>query len=541
MRPTMAPPEYLSKGSLTLAGIFLRTTDKNYILLMLDGDAPRPFAVVYHEYTHYVMRKAEWLPLWLNEGLAQFYEFTDINDKFVRLGEPDEDEILFLRDNKLIPLQVLFAVDHNSPYYHDEQKGSIFYAQSWALTHMLEIGDFEHKTHRLSDYAKLLAGGEDAVTAAQHAFGDLNVLYKQLDAYVRGGDYKMFVTKTGFTADVSTFQARPLPGADANAYRADVMANDGRQKEAGALLEAVLRDDPKNALAHEAEGDLSHRAGDTQAARKWYGEAIEMGSQSPMTRYFYAVLSMQGGPMHGAEHDAVEKDLEESIKMDPSFAPAYDALAHFYGMNHEKLDLAYVNSIHAIQLDPNDIHYRLNAAQVRMEQENYDAALSVLKAAQKIAREPDNIAMIDRRIRDIEKFQAEVERAKAKVNPDGTPALNVIVDSSMDHVEMRTEPLDPRYPAGPANGPRRSASGVLRNVHCFAPKGLTLAVDDKGKSVPLYTNDMYKIALTTMGWTTKDEINACTSFEGMKARVDYAEVTDDKRVAGQIVAIELSK
>jgi len=289
-------------------------------------------------------------------------------------------------------------------------------------------------------------------------------------------------------------------------------------------------------------GDLANREGDTQAARKWYGEAIAMGSQSGMARYFYAVLSMQGGRLGGAEHDAVEQDLQEAIKMDPSFAPAYDALSRFYGMNHEKLDLAYANSLHSIQLDPNDIRYRMNAAQVRMEQENYEAALSVLKAAQKIARDPESIAMVNRRIADLERFQAEIERAKAGVHPDGTPAGKVSVETVGETVVVRSEePLDPKYPAGPASGAKRSASGVLRNVHCFGPKGLTLAVDGAGKSVPLYTNDLYKIALTTMGWTTKDEINACTSFEGMKARVDYAEVTDDKRVAGQIVAIVLSK
>jgi len=33
-----------------------------------------------------------------------------------------------LRQNKLLPLATLFTVDHTSPYYHEENKGSIFYA-----------------------------------------------------------------------------------------------------------------------------------------------------------------------------------------------------------------------------------------------------------------------------------------------------------------------------------------------------------------------------------------------------------------------------
>jgi hypothetical protein len=34
----------------------------------------------------------------------------------------------------------LFAVDRESPYYNELDKMSIFYAQSWALTHMLMLG-----------------------------------------------------------------------------------------------------------------------------------------------------------------------------------------------------------------------------------------------------------------------------------------------------------------------------------------------------------------------------------------------------------------
>ncbi len=34
---------------------------------------------------------------------------------------------------------VLFAVDHDSPYYNVPDKMALFYAQSWALVHMLEL------------------------------------------------------------------------------------------------------------------------------------------------------------------------------------------------------------------------------------------------------------------------------------------------------------------------------------------------------------------------------------------------------------------
>ena len=57
------------------------------------------------------MGAAAWMPLWLNEGLAEFMQNTEIRDKDVLLGEPSADDILYLRQNRLIPLDVLFKVD----------------------------------------------------------------------------------------------------------------------------------------------------------------------------------------------------------------------------------------------------------------------------------------------------------------------------------------------------------------------------------------------------------------------------------------------
>src|SRR5580693_10076656 len=181
----LEPESYLARGQMELAGLFLRAPDKNYILLRLDAEGEHPYATVYHEYTHLLSSPAEaWLPLWLNEGLAEFYQNTEIRDKDVMFGEGSPENILLLRQERLLPLATLFAVDHNSPYYHEHNKSSIFYAESWALTHYLEIKDIQENTQRLTDYAKLVSNKVDPVAAATQAFGDLSVLEKNLEQYV---------------------------------------------------------------------------------------------------------------------------------------------------------------------------------------------------------------------------------------------------------------------------------------------------------------------------------------------------------------------
>ena len=77
----LEPSAYLAKGQIDLTGLFIGAPGKHFVLLRLDAEGEHPFATVHHEYTHYLMRKADWLPLWLNEGMAEFYQNTDIRDK----------------------------------------------------------------------------------------------------------------------------------------------------------------------------------------------------------------------------------------------------------------------------------------------------------------------------------------------------------------------------------------------------------------------------------------------------------------------------
>ena len=58
----LEPPAYLAKDAFPLSGYFLHSPDHAYILLNLDAaNGAHPFAPVYHEYTHFALRKAEWL------------------------------------------------------------------------------------------------------------------------------------------------------------------------------------------------------------------------------------------------------------------------------------------------------------------------------------------------------------------------------------------------------------------------------------------------------------------------------------------------
>jgi tetratricopeptide (TPR) repeat protein len=553
---SLEPAAYLAKGQLDLAGLFLRAPDKNYILLRLDAEGEHPFATIYHEYTHYMLSKATWLPLWLNEGFAEFYQNTDIRDKDVLLGQPSADDLIYLRQNRLLPIATLLKVDYTSPYYHDEQKGSVFYAQSWALTHFLVVNDRQKNTNRIRDYALFLIKGEDPVTAAQHAFGDLNQLQRSLENYVQQSMFSAFKMNSSVTVDVASFQVQPLSTSEANAIRADFLVYNQRTKDAQELLATVLRDDPNNALAHETMGYLKFREGDIPAAKKWYAEAVQFDSHSYLAHYYFAVMSLQSGDR---DHDAaIESSLRTSIAVNPAFAPSYDALAMFYAGRDEKFDQAHMLNVQAVQLEPENLSYRINTATVLSQQRQYTGAIGVLKVAVNVAKTPDQIAFVQNRIKQLEQFQASLDRAASQnaatqnrqtttqitMAPTGATQADptkTMVFRRVDGKVIGKIEATPNYPTADSTGPRHTVKGILRDVRCSYSNVLALTVDQpSGQKTTLYTNNYYKVVFTTINYEPDGDIKPCTGIEDMKASVKYAEVTD-KSVAGQILAIDLSK
>lgn len=540
---TLEPEAYLAKGQLDLAGLFMRAPDKNYILLRLDANGEHPFATVYHEYTHYMLSKDTWIPLWLNEGLAEFYQNTDIHEKDILLGQASANDIYYLRQNRLLPLPTLLKVDHSSPYYHEEQKGSVFYAESWALTHYIEVTDTQKKTNRLHDYAEFLVKGQDPVTAAQHAFGDLNQLQRELDNYIQQGSFNAFRMNSAVVVDTAVFPLRSVPTPEADAVRADVLVYNQRPKDAEALLETSLRDDPNNALAHETMGFLKFREHDIPAAKKWYSEAVQLDSHSYLAHYYFAVMSLQAGDK---DHDSeIESSLRTSIKLNPNFAPSHDTLATFLAMRHEKLDEAHMLNVQAVALDPENLNYRLNTANVLTQQRNYISAINVLKLALTVSKNQTQDEMVQSRIDHLQKIQEAADHAKALgvetalTTPQETPG-KVIVFKRVDGKTIGTAEDAPNYPTEDSKGPQHTVKGILRDIRCSYPNVLALTVDNSGKKTTLYTNNYYKVVFTTANYDPNGDINPCTGIEDMKASVKYAEVTD-KNVAGQILTIELSK
>jgi tetratricopeptide (TPR) repeat protein len=528
------PEEYLARGQVHLAGYFLGAQDKNYVLLRMDAEREsHPYATIYHEYTHLQFKSAlEWMPLWLNEGLAEFFQNTDIRNKEVLLGQPSADDINYLRQERLIPLPVLLKVDAGSPYYHEEQKGSVFYSESWALTHYLEVTDKEKGTNRLFNYLTLMSHHEDAVAAAEKAFGDLKQLQTALEWYIHANSYKQFIMNSAAAPiDEASYQVRPLTQVEADAARADVLSGTHREKEARDLIASVLKADPNNVQARETMGMLEMRAGKNEEARKWFGEAVKLDSKSYLADYYFAAMSMD--LPDADQDDTIEASLRSAIHLNPQFAPAFDRLAVFCGLRRRKPDEGLPLSQRAVKLDPGNMYYRINEAVILSVLGRYEDANTVLQAASRVAKNPSELGIVQGRIEELRQMQQASARA-VQAQHEAEAAQK---QSAEERVVLTNEP--PKHPSE-ANGPRHTALGVIRGVSCSYPSVLEFRLEGSKKTVVVYNNNFSKIDLTVLGFTPEGSMNPCKDFEGFKARIQYAE-SADKTVDGQVFAIELRK
>jgi tetratricopeptide (TPR) repeat protein len=533
----LEPQDYLAKGSLRLAGLFVRGPDKNYVLMRLEAEGEHPYATIYHEYTHLVLGKADWMPLWMNEGLAEFYQNTDIDGIDARLGQPSVENILFLRQARLLPLPVLFSVDHNSPYYHEENKGSVFYAESWAIIHYIMTTD-QQPPNRLVRYADLLANGADPQSAAATAFGDLKKFQDEIDAYVRRAGFVFFKKKVPTETDPASFKLGSLTAPQSDALRADFLAYNRRTQDARALLDHVLHDEPKNVSAHETMGFIEFSERHIPEAKKWYQQAVELDSQSYLSHYYFAVMSMQES-LDTAAETQVENSLRQCIKLNPSFAPAFDRLAVFLGSRGRNLDEAHMMGLSAVTLEPTNVGYRVNVANVLLRMQQGQNAVVVLRNAMKLAKTEEDNELLTRALINAEEFStAQAEAAERRKRYEEQKKAAEVAAASEQSSDAAPAPRLVRRDFVPS-GPHRFVIGVIQAVHCTEPT-MELSVKLGARTFNFHSDDYYKVQFSALGFQPNGDLKPCEQLQGRPAKVEYVE-SADKSQAPQLLSVELHK
>lgn len=157
-----------------------------------DTRRSRTFATLQHEGFH----QFAWyhlgpnLPVWMNEGLAQYFEDAVIIDRGMELGLADPHRIEMVREALMTRNAVaidellrLNSTQWSSALRADASRSGLLYAQSWSLVYFMIHGEDGQYRRPFETYLRLLSEGSTHDRAFRFAFNVNDV--KALEAQWR--------------------------------------------------------------------------------------------------------------------------------------------------------------------------------------------------------------------------------------------------------------------------------------------------------------------------------------------------------------------
>lgn len=307
-------------------GYFVSHAYGNYAAINADprGDAT---SLIYHEYLHDVLANNYLdLPLWFNEGLAEYYSTFDVAGNEAKIGMPIWTHVLWLNKNAMIPISQLVEMGRSSRDYNEGNRRGIFYAESWALVHYLLTGSPERR-QQAAQYLRDLANGTRSSEAFQRAFGDIAILERDLRAYVRSGvfDYQRLPIAPEANTPASL---TPLSWPDTLYRLGDLLLHNGDETYAAAEehFRAALKAEPGHGPATAGLARIAEENGRLAEARATYAKAAQLAPDDFFIQYLYGRSLLEPAPEPGAAQKA-EAALRQAVKLRPDFAEGWGRLA----------------------------------------------------------------------------------------------------------------------------------------------------------------------------------------------------------------------
>lgn len=201
--------------------------------------------VLLHEYAHHFLISSSRfaMPRWMSEGSAEFFASTSFNrDGSVQLGRPALHRAGELAHANRVTIEQLLD---SQLYESRRSKGhDAFYGRSWALYHYLNFN--EDRAGQLTAYWNRVARGEQSLDAARAEFGDLSVLDREIDRYLRQSRM-LSVRLSPERITIGEVRLRALPDGEAEMMDVRIRSQRGVNEE---TAPAVLEDARKIAAKH---------------------------------------------------------------------------------------------------------------------------------------------------------------------------------------------------------------------------------------------------------------------------------------------------
>ncbi len=413
---------------------FVGGPQRDYIVM---SDSPDEYAYAIHEYMHLIVRHSGLhLPTWLNEGWSEVYSTLRPVSDGVAVGDLIEGRMKTLAAAEWLDLATLTSVTPQSPIYKDSRV-DVFYAESWALAHMLFLApDYS------PDFPKFLIAihrgktFDEACSIAwrkppAQVYADLRGYFDRKKMYGR-------VFQAPLAKSAAPKESTALSEFDERLLLAELLTITNRRAEARAEYERLAAQFPDRYEVAESLGYFALNANDRNAARQNFTRAFDAGDADPRMCLRLAILDREARqPL-----TRVAAELERAVKSSP----------------------AYVDAL-------------LQLGVVRIAQRDYEKGIAALMKIDQI--QPEQAAAVFSALSYAYFEQGDLDRARKNADTARryvhTPAETVRLDSLVETIDSRAKsPFPPR----PGEKTER-VEGILREIDC-KPGGNHMAAEVAG-------------------------------------------------------------
>jgi tetratricopeptide (TPR) repeat protein len=385
----LLPPHWTGENTIHPAGLMVAGLDRVYLAMRADQDPHAVYSVAIHEYVHLLVEtNLPAAPLWLNEGLAEFYAAGRLEDNPAVFGLPHAGHLSVLRARAWLPLDTLLSTTRGSAVVGERGSSAAFYAQAWLLVHYLKLADGGRYAAQLTTFTARVAQGVPAPRAALEAFGNLAQLSRRLAAYARGGRFydARFPMDAADVGDAG--KGEPLAPWQAAVALGDFLTHVQAFDQASQLLARAAELAPDEAEVHERHALLALQQQRPDEALGAAEHALSLGhGPHPLSHFLRAVaLLASGSNLTSASTRDAESELRRAIVESPTLAPAYTTLGGLLaardGVSPEALALIE----RAIALDPSAVSHQVTLGQVLLMSGDAAEAQRVAERARATAR-----------------------------------------------------------------------------------------------------------------------------------------------------------
>jgi tetratricopeptide (TPR) repeat protein len=405
----------------SMGGYFFHDEDVYDIALQLEG-FEEGAQVVFHEYTHLLLHNAaRFIPLWLDEGLAEYYSTYELDSdgRRANIGKPIARHVLILRE-RFVPLADMIRVDHSSPMYNERDRQSIFYAEAWALTHYL-MNAMPDGQLALNRYATAIAEGAEPGAAFADAFGKTPAAFeKEVRSYIRGFSFtsRIFTFKERLQVDAPD-EGRELSAGEAGAWFGDLQRRAGRLDEAAARIDAAAAAAPDSPRTLLSKARLRLQQKKPDEAWPAFERAATLAPDDFSTQFAYAVALLRNEEDTGrtASQAAIERartGLVKATAANPTSSDAFAWLAYAEMLTDGRLKEAAVAIRRAMELAPGRLDYLLRYGDVLMLAGSYADARTVLTDVSRVTTDPRSAAAAKQRLAVLDEEEARMREVAAR-------------------------------------------------------------------------------------------------------------------------------